>query len=350
MKSKSTQALALFLGAVGASVLVAACSGSNTSLSNIGGACNVVGDCVSGLNCTKAPGALVGTCTKTSCTTQAECGGASFCAGDKSTGGGQCIAYTGPSSSPTGQTDAPCDAAKGLDNEDCDGAHGFKCLGASPSDGAAVCALYDCKADSDCGPGHFCGDINTTPSAATTTRRPGETVKVCQVRGYCGACATDVDCAKRGTEAGRCVLDEKGGSYCTYSCTSDKECPLDANCIKYQDGSSQCMPNAGVCKGDGALCSPCAADSDCKNGECLRADYSTERYCSEKVAVCGQGACKAESVTTKARPASASVSVGCTDKPNAGIPTNQCVGLVQLGTDNSSQPLLMPACWTRKRR
>ncbi len=341
-KSKTwSVALASLIGGIG---FVAACSSTPSGTSNT----------VNGALDSRAPAltdAAVEPQAPRACTTQAECGAGSYCKGDKALGGSFCAKYTGPSVTGAGQTGAFCDADKGFENPDCDGANSFKCFGVSPSDANATCALYDCKADTDCGPGRFCGAVNTTPSVASITRVPGETVKVCQTTAYCGACVTDIDCAPRGGEAGRCVADEKGASYCTYSCTKDTECALDARCALYADGTSACIPYAGVCKGDGSLCSPCAADSDCTNGECLRAEYSTERYCSQKVAVCtSSSACSAEMSTTKARPNSASVSQGCTDKAGGSIPQNQCIGLVQLGRDNSGKPQLIPGCWTRRRR
>ncbi len=283
------------------------------------------------------------------CTTHPECGAGAYCKGNTVLGAGSCVLYTGPSAEGTGQAGALCDSAKGVNNPDCDGAQGFKCFGVSPTDANAMCALYDCKADSDCGPGRFCGAVNTTPSADTLVRAPGVVVKVCQITGYCGSCVTDLDCAPRGSEAGRCVLDEKNAGYCTYACTKDAECPLDARCARYTDGTSACIPYAGVCKGNGTMCSPCAADSDCTDGECLRAEYSTERYCSQRTPCVKGGNCKADLCTTKPRPSTNFVGAGCTDSTESSVPANQCVGLVQLGTDNAGKPLLLPGCWTRRR-
>lgn len=280
------------------------------------------------------------------CTQPADCTGGTYCAGSAATGSSVCVSYTGPGGNPTGQADAPCDPAGGLDNPDCDGAHGFKCLAASPTDASAVCALYDCTKDTDCGPNRYCATLNAAPSASNAAKDPGKTIRVCQQTSYCSSCVVDLDCAPRGARKGKCTTDEAGKNFCSYACSTDTECPQDARCAQFSDGSSACMPNAGTCIGDGNLCSPCRSDADCKNGECLRAYYSTERFCSQRVASCS-GACKREMVTTKALPAEASL--GCTAEPDSVIPPLQCSGLTQLGSDQKGDPIMLPGCWTRPR-
>jgi hypothetical protein len=132
---------------------------------------------------------------------------------------------------------------------------------------------------------------------------------------------------------------------CTPECGGDGDCGPNQGCKALR---SVCAPRAGICRADpgtGGFCAPCLADSDCSNGYCLQADYSTERFCTSKYAT---GACPASGPLPGCpkRPSGANLSgIGCT---GTNAPTNQCVGAVTIG---STTPGAMVAnvlgCWSK---
>jgi hypothetical protein len=126
---------------------------------------------------------------------------------------------------------------------------------------------------------------------------------------------------------------------CAPECGSDGDCDATKGQQCQNSNSSYCSPKAGVCKGDGTLCSPCRSDADCVNGGyCVEAPYSGERFCTQRAhGTCpGPGACPGST----GAPGS---SVACTTQASNFAPANQCVGLVLLG----GSPI--PGCWTAGR-
>lgn len=232
------------------------------------------------------------------------------------------------------QWGASCNASSGLDaNPDCDTTQGFQCYGETPSDANAYCTRYACADDSDCAGGFWCATVNKQPDVTTLDRSIGETVKVCKKRDYCGPCTRDLDCAPQiDGRPSKCAKDGTGAGFCTRACDNDASC--NRNDVKCDNGT--CTPRAGACKGDGNLCSPCLADTDCKNGGlCLQADYSTEKYCGFKSpTACTQAgnACPKDNAA-KAR-------VGCY---TSGPLKDQCTGFYRVADQ------LFPGCWSAER-
>jgi hypothetical protein len=319
-----------------------------------------------------------------------------------------------------GQFGTPCLPTGGEGNNGaCDVADGFVCYGQSPTDAEAYCTVYGCQADSDCPGSWWCETVDVAPNVDTVKRSFGQTHTVCRPRQYCATCALDHDCpllktspsATGGTQQ-HCVADQQGGTFCSPQCSSNADCPLDAQCVTsfpvclpaqgtpcesdedcpaanstYQHcyagsctpecasaadctGSSQrcgslgaCQPRAGVCVGNGGFCDPCRSDADCAQGGgvCLDAIYSTERYCS----VPTRGACPSatqQGVTINlpgqgmcpAPPAGAPASsktrggVGCTFSSTTFAPPNQCIAFTSISDGNGGENPV-PGCWTANR-
>ena len=152
------------------------------------------------------------------------------------------------------------------------------------------------------------------------------------------ACRSDDDCPPADGTYQHC-----NGGMCTPECGRDTDCTGTGQTCR---PLSLCQPRAGVCLGDGSFCSPCRADSDCKNGYCLDADYSTERFCSQAATgTCTAGA----SPGCPTLPSDANYKgVACTTMASAFSPANQCVGTVVFGTAAGS-PLDVAGCWTINR-
>ncbi len=155
------------------------------------------------------------------------------------------------------------------------------------------------------------------------------------------ACTRDEDCPPSARSyAQHC--DFSGGvgpsamGFCAPECGSNSDCDSGQQC--QNSGSSYCTPRAGVCKGDGSLCSPCRSDADCTNGDCVYAEYSTERFCSSTAkGVCPSNAPPAAGMCP-AKTGAPQSGVGCVSAPAPGMalpptspPVNQCVGVVDLG-------------------
>ena len=249
-----------------------------------------------------------------------------------------------------GQWGGTCNPTGGEDNEACDGAQGFKCFADSPTDvQSALCTTFGCKADSEC-PGQFyCATVNTSPSAASAERSIGQTRTVCLPRAHCSPCERDADC-----KGGRCVPDDNGVKSCMSTCDRDSACPKDAFCTGGQSDVNVCYPYAGVCKGDGDLCSPCRSDVDCKDGGvCFDAlPNSTERFCTKKLDACTLAACGTPAATKNVGCLIQGTSAECKDRypTDLGCANNTtgkpgyCTGFVSLLKDG-----LAPGCWSRKR-
>jgi hypothetical protein len=334
-----------------------------------------------------------------------------------------CVQSTTPLASAPGQWGTPCSPSGGETNPACDTADGFYCYGLSPTDASAYCTIFQCGQDSDCPGGWWCETVDVQPSLKTVSRSFGWTQSVCKPRDYCATCRMDHDCpaAADGTQQ-HCIqapgasADEAGAAtgYCTPQCASNAHCPLDATCVTQwpvcapaqgptcqsdddcppADGTYQhcdagactpecgsdsdctgtqqtcarlstCQPRAGTCLGTGGFCSPCRSDADCtEGGDCLYADYSTERYCSVAVAK-GRGTCPPATTAGVAidapiagqcpaapKGSAAAVAgkgaVGCTFSSSSFAQPNQCIALTSLSDGNGGETSVV-GCWTVNR-
>jgi len=238
------------------------------------------------------------------------------------------------------QWGAGCNATGGLEaNPDCDTAQGFFCYGTSPADGASYCTRYDCHSDSECAPSYYCGTINVAPNVTTPKPTLHQTTTVCLRRDYCAPCVADLDCPTLNGLTQHCVPDGNGIGFCGPECTTNTNCNFEARCVDAGIGVKTCYPRAGVCTGDGTLCSPCRNDADCgDDGLCVKGQYTTEHACAKKSAVTCSGTAK------QCPPSSApKAKIGCETADAAEAPANYCVGLYGFG-DNSDI-----GCWTPAR-
>lgn len=253
----------------------------------------------------------------------------------------------------TGQWGYHCAAQKGWESEDCDLDQEFRCYGESPADATSYCTRFDCQSDDDCAAGFWCATVNAAPNVQVppTKRTWGTTSKVCLRRTYCSPCNSDIDCESVGGRPQYCVDDKAGGKFCATSCQRPENCEKlkncnngcnkDAECVDHEaSGGQVCKPRAGVCKGDGKLCSPCRSDADCVNGYCIvGSEYSKEKFCIEKSSTpCtdqGNGCTK---------PSMAEV--GCFRSDSADSRKDYCVGLVSWRMSRNEDPISIPGCWS----
>lgn len=245
-----------------------------------------------------------------------------------------------PLTQKSGQWGQGCQANLGFENPACDTGQGFFCYAQSPTDANAYCTRYDCAKDTDCGPGFYCGHINSTPNINTGKKvYVGDVQAVCLKRSYCSPCQVDLDCLPFNNLPQHCVVDLNGASYCMPECADSKNCPNEARCVDAGVGANVCYPRASVCIGDGSLCSPCLVDTDCgEDGACVKGQYTTERMCAKKAP---NGDCTQcpKSITSPKR------SIGCSTEGTASLPKGYCVGTYSLGgTDGADL-----GCWTLNR-
>jgi hypothetical protein len=259
-------------------------------------------------------------------------GGQAYCVNDRTTyppttagtpaGSAPWGAPCSPSHIPMGSTDpnAPLIA-----NTDCDTKDQFWCYGQSPTDANAFCTQFQCNDDGDCPGGWWCATVNDTPNVTTT---PGT---------YCAPCKADADCPLNQSAKQHCVsADANGGAEltCAAECAADANCPLDYECKDPGIGQTVCVPRAATCLGTGQFCDPCHSDGDCQKngGYCLKADYSTEHFCSAPTPSCTYNSTSGFMDTCPALPAAAKPpntttdGVGCSYNGQAGFPQNQCYG------------------------
>jgi hypothetical protein len=194
----------------------------------------------------------------------------------------------------SGQFGDPCLPSGGENNSACDTLDTCGCYGTSPTDANAFCTLFDCAQDSDCQGGWWCATVDASPNVSTTARSFGKPPRnVCLPRKYCANCTSDHDCyvppnetpdGGVGPELQHCVPDSAGGSYCSSSCGSDANCPLDA-----------------VCRAPWAVCAPrgCAKDGDC------------QKFAPNEV--CVGGACQVPCIASADCPASNGAPQHCSD-------------------------------------
>jgi hypothetical protein len=256
------------------------------------------------------------------------------------------LTTTFPTAASSGQFGAPCAPPMEASNAACDSADGFSCFGTSPTDANAFCTTIDrCQHDSDCPGGWWCAAVNLYPNVTMVDRKFGPTRQVCIPRAYCAPCQLDHDCLPAADgRPQHCVSDAQGNGFCTETCSSGANCPLDAACTPHwklclpgnpgqpcardedcppnaqnfaqhcdfgsasgdagasmgqcavecasntdcdngqkcgNSNTAYCTPNAGVCRGDGSLCAPCRSDDDCTGGGyCVVAPYSHEHFCT----------------------------------------------------------------------
>lgn len=249
---------------------------------------------------------------------------------------------------PGTQFGAPCNPSDGFQNNPaCDTTDGFWCNATSPLDGNAFCTYFGCKVDTDCGGGFYCGAVNQYPNAVSSQLQNGQTLAACLPRDYCAPCSSDIDCAPANGAPQHCIAGTDQVTFCVPECHSASECTLDATCTTYENYDA-CTPRAGVCKGDGSLCSPCRSDADCTAGYCVVAYELTEHFCTSNSGV----TC---SYTTGTNPqlvdqcpslTTATPVISCsTSGIEAAMPPNQCIGEVEEGLYNG-EPSYEPGCWT----
>jgi hypothetical protein len=241
-----------------------------------------------------------------------------------------------------GQYGTPCKPTDGFDNNPaCDASQGFACYAETPTDGAAYCTRYDCQSDLDCTGGYWCATINEAPNATTVKRSFGATRTVCLKRTYCAPCKGDIDCPVVDGKKQICATDANGAGFCTTECTANNQCALDAKCTDEGQPAKVCVPKAGVCKGDGSLCSPCYSDADCPDGACVKANYSTEKFCTVKSGVpCTDTARQCPAASNGWR-------VGCISTVDPDYPKDACVGVVRF--DDGTRAQYVIGCWTGNR-
>lgn len=252
----------------------------------------------------------------------------------------------------TGQWGFGCLASKGMNNPDCDADQGFLCYATSKSDGFAYCTRYDCATDRDCAAGFYCATVNTYPNADTNKVSVGETQKVCIKREYCAPCQADLDCPQFRGRPQHCVQSNDGKNFCAAECDSSKGCQKDAKCVAFDGGYKACFPRAGMCVGDGTICSPCRSDADCTNGACVKGQYTEERSCAIKskktctLPSSGPQTAANYDCPTPTEPGVEKRSVRCLGgDPKQGwpfpeVPSNYCHGLWKFG-DSADV-----GCWT----
>ncbi len=282
------------------------------------------------------------------CATQTDCPFNYVCSPNPTQVQNYCVKMTTDTpQKPTGQWGTPCLPSGGQEgNPACDAATGFACHGVGTTDATAYCTQYDCMADLDCAGGYWCATINVAPNVKTDVRTFGKTRTACLKRSYCAPCAGDVDCGVVDGVQSRCFDDGSGATpFCAPPCTSSANCRLDATCSGgLGDGTKVCRPRAGVCKGDGTVCSPCRSDGDCPNGFCLKGAYSPETFCSVKSTTACEASGQATIVKGTCPPftAFAGTTIGCQSAgDDVNIPKDQCIGLINFGDTGDI------ACWTK---
>jgi hypothetical protein len=235
-----------------------------------------------------------------------------------------------------------------------------------------------CQLDHDCaltpdGQPQYCvadsqGNGYCTPRCTATSSCAADAAcvprwRVCRSIPAAGMpCTRDEDCPPSAQDfAQHCDFGPTGAGVdaglaatgvCASECGSDSDCDASQNQHCLNSTTSFCSPRAGVCKGNGKLCSPCRSDADCAasggggGGFCILADYSTERFCTVPGSPAPNMMCSCPAGTTTGAPGA---TVGCSLPPQPGgppippsaPPPYQCVGLQILG----GSPIL--GCWSK---
>jgi hypothetical protein len=200
-------------------------------------------------------------------------------------------------------------------DSDCDGAHGFLCVGAGSDDLDAYCSL-DCSADSDCADGYICGQLSRSPCADDNScgltgvpkdhqciasdqigvGKPYQcgarsvTRNLCRPRKFCNTCTTDTDCLAVTDQL--CAADKSGTKICTQLCDpGHPSCPWGSatSCGVYDTdlGQATCAHRFGQCTGTGKSCEPCLKDADCgSKGACTASEFTGEHWCVDLSVTC----------------------------------------------------------------
>ena len=257
-----------------------------------------------------------------------------------------CIQNTDGVKAGTGQYGTPCNAADGFaDNKACDTAQGFACYGLNPTDGNAYCTRYECTTDRDCGAGFGCQTINTKPNVSSIKRSPGQVTTACIRREYCSACTADFDCPTQNGKTAHCIADDSGAGFCSPECEATANCGFEQKCTNFGYGYKSCYPRAGVCVGDGTICSPCRSDADCgDDGACVKAQYSTEKSCAKKSKIaCKTGSAQGTDFDCPKPTDGAKAQIRCLGSQIETVPVDYCHGLYALGESGDV------GCWTPDR-
>ncbi len=312
--------------------------------------CAAPADCPAGYKCSENPGPGGDEKVKSFCTSIADVAD-----------GGSVPNISKITPKDKGQWGFPCNPSKGYaNNPDCDSEQNFWCYAETPTDGEAYCTQYQCGNvaekklnNNECAGGYECEFINVGPRADKEKRTFNEVDTACIKRAYCSPCKGDFECNPIRGGKTHCAKDKNDNGYCTPECSSDSQCQLDADC-KDVNGIKMCVPRAGLCVGDGNLCSPCRSDANCNDGQCVRATYSDERFCTKKSGVaCRVVNEKLESqcpTTPEDVKAAGALGVSCITVANdPDVQKDQCLGFVQFGT-NGGKPLPGLGCWTRARK
>jgi hypothetical protein len=174
----------------------------------------------------------------------------------------------------------PCESGKGSDGHcTADECKPMFCVTNGEADAEAYCTTVDCKADTDCGPGMYCGvrrlpqqicgtmkgdempcvDPGTfSANGATYQEGPQGLIRnVCLKREPCAPCTGPTDCSLSPDLA--CV-NINGYQACAKTCAADSDCNDDFTCV-----GGYCIPRTGQCKppATGNFCYNCLNDLDC---------------------------------------------------------------------------------------
>jgi len=294
--------------------------GSGCSSESVGSDCEDRGDCAcKDSDCDDGQRCVQGECRGT-CRTQSDCPVAENCAVYEFPTGEQerrCVVLDYAKDGSTGRSE-PC-----VDDDDCDTARGYRCLGGAC--GRSAAAFEDCREDSDCATGLSCvggactfgceshfdcgGSALCESSARGTFCAPSDTLEPGQFYTACpdGPSQCDLEndfiCLSYG------VGDLDG--FCTADCSDDDDCPSGFRCgaasaVPCEDACGEagsattpgCVPPEEIGEGKryecGALglvrpvcvkkafCSPCETDADCLAvpGQVCARDRSGEKICT----------------------------------------------------------------------
>lgn len=169
------------------------------------------------------------------------------------------------------------------------------CLSAGVGDADAVCTNHDCQADTDCGPGFYCGvtrdphqicgtdkgeeepcvdPANFGANGHTYQEGPASLLRnTCLPRPQCAPCESDLDCSAiigwDATDGSVSPLGEPmrcipigGANHCAQTCTQAGDCDPDYACAT---DIGLCVPKFGSCTGSGGFCEPCLNDLHCSD-------------------------------------------------------------------------------------
>jgi hypothetical protein len=155
--------------------------------------------------------------------------------------------------------------------------------------GASGCPIgYDCTAANAANPGDLTCNKETFAFDATTGA-PLLFGKDCSLQTGLSQAEWDTACAATGDPAanptcrhardpnvaGKVPLKNDPHAYCTGSCASDADCPVDMLCATDYDGAKKCLRRG--------FCDPCYMNDNCtgENDSCVPTSDGSSRYCSK---------------------------------------------------------------------